>query len=224
MLRLAVCALWLMPLPVPAQEKDFLTPAEVDQLREVQEIPARLQLYLKFAAQRLDRLDSAFKIERAGRSSLIHDLLEEFTQIIDAIDYVAEDALRQSRALESVAAVAEAEKKMLARLEAYKAAAPRDLSRYSFVLDNAIDTTRDSIEVNEQDLRDRKRDVLTRAEEEKKLREAIAAKEGGNIADIKAAEAKAAAKEETKKADDGKAPKKAPTLYRKGEKKEEKKQ
>lgn len=215
MLRLVLPVLLLAAVPFGAQDKDFLTPAEIDLLREAQEIPARLTLYVKFAEQRLDRLDSAFKIEKAGRSFLIHDLLEEFTKIVEAIDFVVEDAIKQNHAFESVTAVADAEKKMLVRLEAYKASTPRDYGRYSFVLENALDTTRDSVEVNEQDLKDRKRDVLTRSDEEKKLREAMSAKEGANVPAVKAAEAK--------KEDDAKAPKKAPTLYRKGEKKEEKK-
>jgi hypothetical protein len=222
-LRLISPAVLLAVLAAPTQDKDFLTASEIDQLRVTQAIPLRLQLYLKFAEQRLDRLDSTFKIEKAGRSALIHDLLDEFTKIVEAIDYVTEDTLKLGRELESVTVVAEAEKKMLERLAAYRAAAPRDMARYQFVLDNAIDTTRDSIEVNEQDLRDRKRDVLTRAEEERKLREAMTAREGPKAAEAKAAEGKSEPGKEAKKDDEQKAPRKAPTLYRKGEKKEEKK-
>jgi hypothetical protein len=191
-----------------AQDKDFLTTAEIEKLRVIQEIPERLQIYLTYAALRIDRLESTFKVEKVGRSGLIHDLLEEYGKIIEAIDNVTEDAFRKGRALESVAMVADAEKGMLAKLEAWREANPRDLARYEFVLQNAIDVTRDSIEINSADLKDRKRDALDRAVEEKKEREALmtpTAKEG-------------AKQSEERKTEETEKTRKAPTLLRKGEK------
>jgi chemotaxis protein histidine kinase CheA len=201
----SILMLALLAAPAAAQ-RDFLTADEVDQLRELQEPGERLQLYLRFARQRMDLLEQTFKQDRAGRSALIHDMLEQYTQIIEAIDTVADDALRRGKALESLAGVAKAEREMLAKLEQWMAAAPRDLERYKFALEQAIETTRDSADLSEQDLAERKQEVDIREKQLRNEREAMR---------TPASKAEAEAK---KKAEDEKAaPKKAPTLRRKGE-------
>jgi len=87
-----VLILLLIAFPAFAQ-KDFLTSSEVEQVREVQEPVARIKLYLLFAKQRLDQVQSLMAKDRPGRSGEIRQLLEDYTGIVDAIDTVSDDAL-----------------------------------------------------------------------------------------------------------------------------------
>ena len=139
-----------------AQERDFLTADEVDQIREVQEPNARLKLYIHIRAPALALLEQFLSKEKPGRSALIHDTLEDYTHIIEAIDTVADDALVRKAQLDvGMKEVATAEAEMLATLQKIEDSEPKDLARYEFVLKNAIDTTSDSKELSEEDLHTR---------------------------------------------------------------------
>src|SRR5208282_5461762 len=99
-------------------QRDFLTPDEADQVRLAQNPNDRLKLYLYLAKQRLNIAQSVLAKEKAGRSILVHNALEDFSQIIDAIDTVADDALKRKLDVkEGMAAVSKDEKELLAGLE-----------------------------------------------------------------------------------------------------------
>ena len=202
LLILLLCAI----LPLAAQ-KDFLTGDEVDQIRLIQEPNERLKLYMLFAKQRIDQVDSLLKREKPGRSALLHDLLDDFTKLIEAGDTVADDAIRRKVALdEGLMAVIKAERAFADRLGKVKTDAPKDLARYELVLDTAIETLTDSIEIAQADIKDRTTKIATREENEKKERETLMGDK--ELAAKKVEEKKEAATEKKRQ---------APTLKRKGE-------
>lgn len=188
-----------------AQERDFLTADEIDQVREAQEPNARLKLYLAFAQQRLALVKQLLSKDKPGRSGLIHDTLDDYTKIIEAIDTVTDDALsRKQPVTEAMAAVAPAEQKMLEELKQLDAMEAKDRIRYEFALKQAIDATQDSAELSAQDLSARASQVAERAKKEKQELESTMAPK-----DVEAR------RETEKKAEEKK--RKAPTLRRKGE-------
>jgi hypothetical protein len=219
MKRLALLAL-LAAAPLAAQ-KDFLTADEVDQLRESQEPPERLRLYVRFAQQRMDLLEQAFAKEKAGRSSLIHDTLDEFSQIMEAIDTVTDDALHRGKQVTNLGEVAKAQREMIAKLERFRGSNPKDLPRYQFALDQAIETAKDSADLSDEDIKDRTRNVEAREKKEKEDHEAMSAPQ---VPATKDADSKSAGKtaDDSAKAAGSTAPatpsgRKPPTLRRPGE-------
>jgi hypothetical protein len=198
---LAACLLFAAALA--AQQRDFLTTSEVAQIREAQEPNARIQLYLKFARDRLDMVRNFLGKDRAGRSALIHDALEDYSKILDAIDDAADDALARKADINlGIKAVATAEQQMLADLQKIRDSQPKDLERYEFALRTALDTTSDSLEAAQEDLGKRASEVEAReAKEKKEVEESMTPSE-----------------REAKKAEEAKPQKKAPTLKRPGEK------
>jgi hypothetical protein len=206
MRALLLCALLALPL---AAQRDFLTADEASQIRETAQDPnARLKLYVHFAKQRVDMVKSLLAKEKAGRSILVHDALEEYTKIVDAIDDVIDDAVKRKADLTvGLALVKSDEAEILADLEKIQDAGPKDIARYQFVLKQAIDTTSDSLDLAKQDIGVRAADVKARDDKEKKETEAL----------MQPRDLEAKKQAEKKEAEAQSKQRKAPTLRRKGE-------
>ena len=190
----------------PAQDRDFLTTNEVEQVREAQEPNDRLLLYIHFAKQRLDLISQYLAKEKPGRSIFIHDSLDDYRRIIEAIDAVADNALRQNVPLDKgMLAVISAEKGFIEQLGRIADAPPKDFDRYKFVLTEAIDTTTDSHDLSLEDANKRKMSLEAADAQEKKTREAAMPSK-----EVKERQ-KAAGKDE-------KGEKKIPSLLKPGEK------
>jgi len=210
--------LWCLLLAAPGYSqglahRDFLTADEIDQIKDAQEPNQRLKLYAGFARQRADMVKSLLAKEKAGRSILIHDALDDYSKIIDAMDDVADDAIGRHLDIKpGLAAVASVEKEMLPVLQKAQDSHPKDVERYDFVLKQAIETTADSLEAAQEDLGQRVQDVEARQRQERKARQ-----EAMRPTEREAAQAteKKAAEDEQQKQEQKKA---APTLLRPGEK------
>jgi hypothetical protein len=201
-----------LALPLAA-ERDFLTADEADQIRETSQDPnARLKLYIHFAKQRMDLVKSMLSKEKAGRSILVHDALDDYQHIIDAIDDVIDDALKHKADLKiGLGLVKSGEAQMLADLEKIRESAPKDVARYEFALNQAIDTTNDSLELSKQDLGKRTADVEAKDARDKKELESMSKSEEAKEKE------KAGGEKKAEEAPAG-GRRKVPTLRRPGEK------
>jgi hypothetical protein len=210
MKRLLWClaAAALATSPVAAQHRDYLTADEVEQIREAQEPNARLELYARFARVRIDLVKNLLSHDKPGRSAMIHDALDDYAKIVDALDDVADQALAHKGELsKGMRVVSNMEREMLPALRRIRDSRPKDLDRYEFALTTAIETTSDSLDLADGDLGKRGEKELAREEREKKEAEATKTPEQ------KQADAKAEADQQNQR--------KAPSLYKPGEKKQD---
>jgi hypothetical protein len=169
-----VVLLLLLSMAASARKRDPLTEAEADQLREVAMEPyKRIKLLIKFTEARLASIDQVRVDPKLGneRGKQIHDLLEDFTNLVDEIN----DNLDQFEARKfekdvvkeyhkGLKELIEADDRFDQRLKALKSAAESDpvvqklLPDFRFVLQDAqdalksnADTAREYMEITHED-------------------------------------------------------------------------
>ena len=211
-----ICATFTGAVPALAQ-RDFLTEAEIEKVREAQAPSDRLKLYVLFARQRIDQLQRLLSKDKKGRSAEARELLEDYAGIIDEIDTVTDDALKRGAdAAEGTTAVVAAEKRFLGQLQQIRDRKLPDVDLYEIALHEAIASTSDSIDqtgeqgrgekLADADKRQKKEAEDTLAAEDRKGKPPEAAKPG---------EATTA---DATTSDESKPRRKPPTLLRPGEK------
>ncbi len=137
---------------------DPLTEAEADQMREVaQEPEKRMQLVIKFTQARLQAIEQLRGDPKMaeGRGKQIHDLLQDFTALVDEIgDNLEMYARRKDDIHKAIGQVITADSEFQLKLRALKesSADPKlaqEAKAYEFVLQDAMD----AVDSSEQDTR-----------------------------------------------------------------------
>jgi flagellar hook-basal body complex protein FliE len=152
---IALLAMSVVCLAAGPRHRDPLTDAETDQLREVaQEPDKKLNLLVKFAQARMlaiDQLRSDPKLA-AGRGKELHDLLEDFTSIVDELDdNVSMFAEHREDTRKSLKDVIQAGSEFQVRLRTLKEAAAsnptaaKEAKSYELVLANAVEAVDETL-------------------------------------------------------------------------------
>ncbi len=143
------------PAPAQRRRRDPLTPIETDQLREVAPEPEKkIKLYVDFARARLVGIEQLQKEPNLAPDcgQRIHDLLEDFTSIIDELDdNLADFAARRADERKALKGVIEADSQFQLKLRALKDwgesdAGKQEAHAYSFVLTDAAEAVDGNLE------------------------------------------------------------------------------
>jgi len=173
-LSVTLCLLMLaISVAAAAQRRrDPLTEAETDQLREqAQEPVARLRLYIKFAGVRMVAIEEVPANAKSDpkRGQKIHDLLEDFGNIVDEIDDNIDNyAEHGSDMRKPLKELITAESDWALRLRNMKDAIAKDPQMaheardYSFALDTAIDSVNDSADSARKTLEEQNASLKTK--------------------------------------------------------------
>jgi len=155
---LLLCSLAPLSL-AQARERDPMTDAEVDQMREAADYPnKRLELMIRFGRERLAMIDllRTDSSSASTRPKQIHDLLQDFMMLLDETDdnvdmYASHNAdMRKGLKL-----LIEADSEFQLKLRQLKEQSPPDeLQQYAFVLTDASEAVGDSAKTARETLQE----------------------------------------------------------------------
>jgi len=130
------------------QRRDPLNDKEIDQMRESADWPdKRLELMTQFARERMNKIDQLRADAKSAkdRPMQIHDLLEDFTALLDEIeDNVEMYASHKADMRKGLTLTIEATSEWQIKLRRLKEQSPpEELEQYAFILANASDAVKD---------------------------------------------------------------------------------
>lgn len=146
------------PLPVLAAQaqQDFLTPAEASKVRNAVSANDRIDLFLNFASDRLQRFEHELDVKSTGplRADFLNDLLDSFTSCVDEASDRVGDAMSSGE-------------NARAGLEDVRKRVPQFLSELKKIQAKGSDLQayRDSLSDAEADLRDDLQEVAKDAKQ-----------------------------------------------------------
>ena len=155
-----------------AQKRDPLNEKEIDEMRESADLPdKRLECMVKFARARMTSIQ---QLETNGKTAKdrpmqIHDLLEDFTTLLDEIgDNIEMYASHNADMRKGLTLLVEANSEWQLQLRRLKEQSPpEELDQYSFILTNASDAVRDMGDDARQELQ--KQNELAKAKKLEKI-------------------------------------------------------
>ena len=136
-------------LPAAAQHRDPLNEKEVDEMRETADYPnKRLELMTSFARARMASIEQLRADPKAAkdRPTQIHELLQDFTSLLDEIDdNIDMYGAHKTDMRKGLKLVIEADSEWQLQLRKLKEQSPpEELDQYSFVLTNATEAVTDT--------------------------------------------------------------------------------
>ncbi len=147
------------PVLAQTRNRDPLNEKEVDEMREVADYPdKRLELMVSFARARMTSIDQLRANPKSApdRPMQIHDLLEDFSNLMDEIDdNVDMYASHKTDMRKGLRLLIEAESEWALKLRNLKQQSPpEELEQYSFVLANATDSVNDTADSARKELQE----------------------------------------------------------------------
>jgi hypothetical protein len=139
------------------RDRDPLNEKEIDQMRESADYPdKRLELLINFARARLTSIDQlrANPKSATDRPMQIHDLLQDFSSLMDEIDdNVDMYGSHKTDMRKGLRLLLEADSEWALKLRGLKEQSPpEELEQYSFVLTNSIEAVNDDADTARQEL------------------------------------------------------------------------
>lgn len=150
------CAMLILAAPLTARrprspqrpgQKDYLTEAEADKIRDADTPAERIKIYVGFAEDRLKKFQYELnrKVPEARRAEILNALLNGFSGCIDdAADQIDVAKEKQLDIRDALKMMKSKDKEFLAALEKYDKDGP-ELDTYRETLEDAIEGTKDAL-------------------------------------------------------------------------------
>jgi hypothetical protein len=135
------------PQPQRPGEKDYLTDAESDKVRDADTPAARIRLFMGFAEDRIKKFDYELnrKVPEARRTEILNFLLNSYSGCIDdAADQLDVAKEKQLDVRAEIKMMKAKDTEFLEKLQKYEKDGP-ELDTYRETLEDAIEGTKDAL-------------------------------------------------------------------------------